>query len=225
MNLRWARPPSWGLWWQPCVKQQWKVSTPPPGGCVLLPGEKRTTDCSFAVACTDSSSCFAEQMITPTVEWTRPSSRGDCLYYSSTLTQTLSDSCKHFMHFRRWSSPSISLQVSAAPWFTPPYILLQMKVIFLCLLPLHFTEFTFCFHQVLRNVIVGGLTKGPLRSGSQAADHVTWSSSADGVCPFVTELQIFIVHFSRAFKQLLEILNPFLCINSYFRAWSVKKPD
>lgn len=54
------------------------------------------------------------QMITPTVEWTRPSSRGDCLYYSSTLTQTLSDSCKHFMHFRRWSSPSISLQVSSA---------------------------------------------------------------------------------------------------------------
>lgn len=53
------------------------------------------------------------------------------------------------------------------------YILLQMKVIFLCLLPLHFTEFTFCFHQVLRNVIVGGLTKGPLRSGSQAVDHVT----------------------------------------------------
>lgn len=71
-------------------------------------------------ACTHSAFCFTEQMITPTVEWTRPSSRGDCLYYSSTLTQTLSDSCKHFMHFRRWSSPSISLQVSAASSFTPP---------------------------------------------------------------------------------------------------------
>lgn len=42
-----------------------------------------------------------QQTIPPTVEWTRPSSRRDCLYYSSTLTQTLSDSCKHFMHFRR----------------------------------------------------------------------------------------------------------------------------
>lgn len=28
MNLRWARPPSLGLWWQLCVRQQWKVSTP-----------------------------------------------------------------------------------------------------------------------------------------------------------------------------------------------------
>lgn len=71
-------------------------------------------------ACTHSASCFTEQMITPTVEWTRPSSRGDCLYYSSTLTQTLSDSCKHFMHFRHWSSPSISLQVSAVSWCTAP---------------------------------------------------------------------------------------------------------
>lgn len=32
MNLRWARLPSWGLWWQLCVRQQWKVSTAPPVG-------------------------------------------------------------------------------------------------------------------------------------------------------------------------------------------------
>lgn len=129
MNLRWARLPSWGLWWQLCVRQQWKVSAPPPGGggggrdsSILirfhhwlqfysLPNSEHRGS-----ACTHSASCFTEQMTTPTVEWTRPSSRGDCLYYSSTLTQTLSDSCKHFMHFRRWSSPSISLRVS----FTPP---------------------------------------------------------------------------------------------------------
>lgn len=36
MNLRWARLPSWGPWWQLCVRQQWKVSTPPPGGEISL---------------------------------------------------------------------------------------------------------------------------------------------------------------------------------------------
>lgn len=77
---------------------------------ILHFGSNRTTDCNIytlpnaepsSALCTHSAPCFTAQMITPTVEWTRPSSRGDCLYYSSTLTQTLSDSCKHFMHFRR----------------------------------------------------------------------------------------------------------------------------
>lgn len=31
-SLRRARLPSWGLWWQLCVRQQWKVSTSTPGG-------------------------------------------------------------------------------------------------------------------------------------------------------------------------------------------------
>lgn len=122
MNLRWARPPFWGLWWQLCVRQQWKVSTPTTwrrDPSVLLKSccwlqYLLSAKCRFAQRALTLPSTLTEQMITPTVEWTRPSSRGDCLYYSSTLTQTLSDSCKHFMHFRRWLSPSISLQVSAA---------------------------------------------------------------------------------------------------------------
>ncbi len=47
MNLRWARLPSWGLWWQLCVRQQWKVSTPPPGGEISLFFQNHSADAVF----------------------------------------------------------------------------------------------------------------------------------------------------------------------------------
>lgn len=47
MTLRWARTPSWGLWWQLCVRQQWKVSTPPPGGETRLIFLNGAADCNI----------------------------------------------------------------------------------------------------------------------------------------------------------------------------------
>ena len=122
MNLRWARLPSWGRWWRPCVRQQWMVSSPPPGAETPLLCSNRTADYniySLPSEWTYSAPCFTVQSTTTSLDWTGPSFWRDCLYFASTLTQTLSDSCKHFMLFRRWSSASIILVVSSAPEFTP----------------------------------------------------------------------------------------------------------
>lgn len=57
MSPRRARLPSWGLWWRPCVKQQWKVST--------LTKRRFVNVCMYAAAkskqsslpCTNPASC------------------------------------------------------------------------------------------------------------------------------------------------------------------------